>query len=81
MKADLLLGLPSSEGLAPDSTSAQIEAWLADRGLDNLVIAAARDFEVVRYFLVSSLDQAIEPDGTAMKFPWASSTSISPAQR
>ncbi len=64
VKADLLLGLPPAEGLSPDSGSAEVESWLRERGLDNMVEGASRDFDVVRYFLVSSLDIASDPGGT-----------------
>lgn len=65
VKADLLVGLPAADGLGPGADSAAVESWLRDRGLDNLVVGAARDFAAVRYFLVSSLDEDVEADGTA----------------
>jgi hypothetical protein len=65
VKADLLLGVPCAAGLSRESTSETIESWLRDRGLDNLVVGATRDFAAVRYFLVSSLDETAEDDGTA----------------
>lgn len=52
VKADLLLGLSSADGLVAESDS--VRTWLVDKGLENLVLAAARDFAEVRYFLVSS---------------------------
>jgi hypothetical protein len=72
VKADLLLGLPPAVGLHRDAASGEVETWLRDKGLDNMLEGASRDFGVVRYFLVSSLDAATDADG------WA--TSISPAQ-
>lgn len=55
VKADLLLGLPPAAGLAAGSGSADIERWLRDKGLDNMVDGAQRDFGEVRFHLVSSL--------------------------
>jgi len=72
VKADLLLGLPPAAGLHREAASGDVETWLRDKGLDNMLQGAARDFDVVRYFLVSSLNAATDPDG------WASPTS--PAQ-
>lgn len=72
VKADLLLGLPPATGLHPEVESGEVETWLRDRGLDNMLDGAARDFGVVRYFLVSSLNAATDADG------WADPTS--PAQ-
>lgn len=52
VKADLLLVLPPGVGLGP--AAPVIRAWLCERGLENLVFAAERDFGTVEYFLVSS---------------------------
>lgn len=52
VKADLLLDRPISAGLAPESNL--VRAWLVDKGLENMTLAAERDFAEVRYFLVSS---------------------------
>jgi len=52
VKADLLLGLPPATGLVPESDV--VRAWLVDKGLENMTLAAERDFAEVRYFLVSS---------------------------
>ncbi|WP_412542648.1 hypothetical protein R8Z50_09210 [Longispora sp. K20-0274] len=52
-KADLLLAGPAGAGLGPGSDA--VRAWLFDAGLDNLLLAAGRDFAEVRYFLVSSM--------------------------
>jgi len=63
VKADLLLGFPPATGLHPEAESGEVETWLRDKGLDNMLDGAARDFGVVRYFLVSSLDTATDADG------------------
>lgn len=63
VKADLLLGLPPATGLHPEAESGQVETWLRDKGLDNMLDGAARDFGVVRYFLVSSRTVATDADG------------------
>jgi hypothetical protein len=54
VKGDLLLDLPSGFGLTAGSDSDAVRTWLADKGLDNIILAAERDFSEVRYFLVSS---------------------------
>lgn len=72
VKADLLIGLPPAAQLNPQAASGAVEAWLRDKGLDNMLDGATRDFGVVRYFLVSSLNAATDVDG------WADATS--PAQ-
>ncbi|MGC7101132.1 TRAFAC clade GTPase domain-containing protein [Amycolatopsis lurida] len=54
VKADLLTEVAAAADLTPDGTA--IRDWLAEAGLDNLVLAADRDFGAVRYFLVSSLE-------------------------
>ena len=51
-KQDLLGQLPIADRLRPDH--AAVRAWLLDRGLDNLVISAERDFREVRFFLVTA---------------------------
>ncbi|HEY6793025.1 MAG TPA: hypothetical protein VI365_37525 [Trebonia sp.] len=51
-KADLL----SDAGLAVPTDSDDIARWLADNGVHNLVMAAAREFREVRYFAVASVD-------------------------
>jgi hypothetical protein len=66
VKADLLLGLPPAAGLGAGAQSAEVESWLRDKGLDNLVEGAGRDFGVVRYFLVSSLTAATDAQGTTL---------------
>lgn len=65
VKADLLLGLPPAAGLRPEAGSSEIEAWLREKGLDNMLDGIGRDFGGVRYFLVSSLDATTDTDGTA----------------
>lgn len=65
VKSDVLLGLPVATPLDTQSESAEIELWLRERGLGNLVTGASRDFAAVRYFLVSSLKSGAQPDGTA----------------
>ncbi len=64
VKADLLLGLPPAVGLERGADSARVRAWLIEHGLDNTVLAAERDFAVVRYFLVSSLEVDGGGDGS-----------------
>lgn len=66
VKADLLLGLPPAAGLRAGAQSAEVEGWLREKGLDNLVEGAGRDFGVVRYFLVSSLSAATDAEGTTL---------------
>jgi hypothetical protein len=51
VKADLLTDLP----LAADLRAGRIRTWLANAGLDNIILAAERDFARVRFFLVSSM--------------------------
>ncbi|MGH3972624.1 MAG: TRAFAC clade GTPase domain-containing protein [Pseudonocardiaceae bacterium] len=63
VKADLLLGLPCATGLPAEAESGQVEVWLRDKGLDNMLDGAARDFGEIRYFLVSSLNAAAGVDG------------------
>ena len=70
VKADLLLDLRSATGLQatglhPEAESGDIETWLRGKGLDNMLDGTTRDFGVVRYFLVSSLDAATDADGRA----------------
>ncbi|MEV6524651.1 hypothetical protein AB0M43_22090 [Longispora sp. NPDC051575] len=69
--ADLALPGPPPPGRSPgggagrsragDPVSAAIRSWLDDAGLDNLLLAAGRDFAEVRYFLVSSM--TADPNG------------------
>jgi len=58
-KADLLQKLPEDLGLR----IADPERWLHDRGLDNLLLSARRDFSDVHIFVVSSM--ARTPNGVA----------------
>ncbi|MGQ0778064.1 MAG: TRAFAC clade GTPase domain-containing protein [Pseudonocardiales bacterium] len=58
VKADLLVDLPPARELQPD----RVREWLWDAGLDNLVLAAERDFAEVRYFLVASVSGARKGD-------------------
>ncbi|WP_190818067.1 TRAFAC clade GTPase domain-containing protein [Saccharopolyspora pogona] len=51
VKADLLTDLP----WAADLCAGAVRGWLNTAGLDNLVLAAERDFAEVRYFVVSSV--------------------------
>jgi hypothetical protein len=64
-KADLLEKL--SIGPATPTSSA-VRGWLADQGLDNLVLAAERDFREVRYFLVSG--KSLDVDGAFAPVDW-----------
>jgi hypothetical protein len=66
VKADLLRELHPGAGLHADSSSEQVEAWLRDKSVDNVVDGAQRDFREVRFFLVSSLDDITTLDGLAM---------------
>ncbi|GLY38260.1 hypothetical protein Amsp01_042840 [Amycolatopsis sp. NBRC 101858] len=68
VKADLLAGLPLAEDLEPGN----VKAWLERAGLDNLVLAADRDFGDVRYFVVASLTglPAGDPRSPATPFAW-----------
>ena len=72
VKADLLLGLPPAAGLGPASTSDEIERWLRDKGLDNLLDGAQRDFGEVRYHLVASraADGSTGPTSPAHPLVW-----------
>jgi hypothetical protein len=63
VKADLLLGLPPAAGLTADADSADVEAWLRAKHLDNMVDGAQRDFGAVRFHLVSSLDPGTDVAG------------------
>ena len=58
-KADLLQKLPEALGLRITDP----EAWLHDRGLDNLLLSVRRDFSDVRIFVVSSMTRS--PNGVA----------------
>lgn len=68
VKADLLVDLPPARDLRPH----QVREWLLEAGLDNLVLAAERDFAEVRYFVVASVHGA--PAGSPMSpanpFAW-----------
>jgi hypothetical protein len=50
-KADLLRDVPVARDLGPSSDA--VRSWLRAQDLDNLVLAAERDFHAVRYFLSS----------------------------
>jgi Double-GTPase 2 len=66
VKADLLMELHSGSGLDRDADSDQVNGWLREKGLDNLLDGAERDFGTVRSFLVSSLDDINALDGRAV---------------
>ncbi|SDC89496.1 TRAFAC clade GTPase domain-containing protein [Actinokineospora iranica] len=66
VKADLLDDLPAGEGLRPG----RVKRWLEDAGLDNLVLAAERDFAEVRFFVVASLADRGTPRSPAHPFAW-----------
>jgi hypothetical protein len=51
VKSDLLSGLPFAEFLL----RGEVERWLVEAGLDNLVLSAQRDFAEVRFFVVASI--------------------------
>jgi len=65
-KRDLVQQLPGTNGLTDDSDA--IRGWLVDRGADNLVTSAERDFGTVRYFFVSAKDAG--GDGPLRPFRW-----------
>ena len=65
-KADRLALMP--EDRRPGGSSARIAAWLKRHGLDNVVLAAGRDFKMVRYFHVSSVPG--HPLGAAAPSRW-----------
>jgi hypothetical protein len=67
VKADLLLELHPGTGLSTDSEPADVDAWLREKALDNLLDGATRDFAEVRCFLVSSLDDITSSDGLAVR--------------
>lgn len=73
-KADRLLGLPVADGLGSDS--AAIQEWLRSVAqLDNLLLAAERDFDEVRYFLVAAM--SADPGrqaGALAPFQWLLAT-------
>ncbi|HEY6424072.1 MAG TPA: hypothetical protein VIY28_12660 [Pseudonocardiaceae bacterium] len=68
VKADLLVDLPPTRDLRPH----QVREWLQEAGLDNLVLAAERDFAEVRYFVVASVHgvPAGNPMSPANPFAW-----------
>lgn len=68
VKADLLVGLPPSQGLAPGF----VRQWLDEAGLDNLVLSAERDFGKVRYFVVASIPEVTSGQAAspANPFDW-----------
>jgi hypothetical protein len=68
VKADLLVDLPPAQDLRPH----QVREWLQRAGLDNLVLAAERDFAEVRYFLVASVHDTrlSNPMSAANPFAW-----------
>ncbi|MGH3533131.1 MAG: TRAFAC clade GTPase domain-containing protein [Pseudonocardiaceae bacterium] len=68
VKADLLVDLPPAQDLRPH----RVREWLQEAGLDNLVLAAERDFAEVRYFMVASVHSARagSPMSPANPFAW-----------
>lgn len=68
VKVDLLGDLPPARDLHPH----QVREWLQEAGLDNLVLAAERDFAEVRYFVVASVHGAPagNPMSPANPFAW-----------
>ena len=65
-KRDLVRQLPDTNGLTDDSDA--IRSWLVERGADNLVTSAERDFGTVRYFFVSAKDSTGQ--GPLRPFRW-----------
>jgi hypothetical protein len=54
-RADVLVEIDASAALTDgDRSSDHVRDWLARRGLENLVLAAERDFGAVAYFLTSA---------------------------
>jgi hypothetical protein len=68
VKADLLIDLSPAQELRPH----RVREWLLEAGLDNLVLAAERDFAEVRYFVVASVRsaRASSPMSPATPFAW-----------
>lgn len=68
VKADLLVDLRPARDLRPH----QVREWLQEVGLDNLVLAAERDFAEVRCFVVASVHgaRAGNPMSPASPFAW-----------
>ncbi len=68
VKADLLVDLPPARDLRPH----EVREWLRKAGLDNLVLAAERDFAEVRYFMVASVHSTRpgSPISPANPFAW-----------
>jgi len=67
-KRDLVRRLPDMSAL--NGHPEAIRRWLIERGADNLVSAAERDFGTVRYFFVSAKDHSIGGDGPLRPFDW-----------
>ncbi|WP_199515159.1 TRAFAC clade GTPase domain-containing protein [Nucisporomicrobium flavum] len=67
-KRDLVQQLPDMSGLADDPDA--VRSWLIDRGADNLVASAERDFGTVRFFFVSAKDSAAAAAGPLRPFRW-----------
>jgi hypothetical protein len=68
-KADLLRELPIGRDL--DATPGAVCRWLAERGMDNLLTSASRDFAEVSYFLVSSrTSEPTGPSAALAPFRW-----------
>lgn len=67
-KADLLVKLPLARNLHPH----RVKEWLLAAEMDNLVLAAERDFAEVKYFLVASVHstRAADPMSPANPFAW-----------
>lgn len=64
-KADVLERLDAR----PAATSGvAVRSWLCDQGLDNLVVAAERDFKEVEFFLISGRDGS--PGGAFAPLSW-----------
>lgn len=68
-KADLLSRLPVGADVDPERDDpAAVRRWLVDRRMENLLLAAERDFAEVRYFCVNAKDPGAR--GALAPFDW-----------
>ncbi|WP_018680663.1 TRAFAC clade GTPase domain-containing protein [Actinokineospora enzanensis] len=69
VKADLLTGMAPAADLLSGRPGA-VADWLMAAGLDNLVLAARRDFAEVGFFVVASVAGTPATDSPAAPFDW-----------